>query len=172
MEVFLKGSKKKKEELSCSEPELCEQFKKIWDIRNDHMISGLPESYVFFLKCCYKLNCKHPICASQIQRELTWFPGGPSISELPFPFPDPERPWGSSTCTSCTGFCCGHYSNKYVNTTDKESLKSIFMPPSVTLKKEFSKATKNTISDTARKVLLSNEDTQIWLDHLETILKN
>ncbi len=100
------------------------------------MVSGLPESYVFFLKYCYKLNCKHPVCVSQIQKELTWFPGGPSITKLPFPFPDPVRPWGS-TCNSCKEFCVGHYHNTFIDTSDEESLKTIVMPPSVVLKRDF-----------------------------------
>jgi hypothetical protein len=48
LEIFLKGSKKKREDLRHNVPKLYEEFKKIWDIRNDHMVSGLPESYILF----------------------------------------------------------------------------------------------------------------------------
>jgi hypothetical protein len=170
LEIFLKGSKKKREDLRHNVPKLYEEFKKIWDIRNDHMVSGLPESYVFFLKCCYKPDCKHPVCVSQIRKELTWFPGGPSISKLPFPSPDPVRPWGSTTCNSCKEFCPGHYHNTFIDTSSEDSLKKIVMPPSVVLKRDF--ATNKITEKTAEKVLLSNEDTHIWLEHLTTIMNN
>ena len=106
---------------------------------------------------------------------LRWYTGGPTIDYLPFPFPDPKRPYGGS-CETCKDFCCGHYITKLVNITNPQDVKSILMPPSVVLKESFAKQAATEIAnicpDLAKRVLLSEEDTKIWLNHLETIVQN
>lgn len=58
------------------------------------MVKGLP-SYIFFLKCCFKPDCMHPLCKLGPSHAVqTWYPNGPSLNHLPLPFPDPQRPWG------------------------------------------------------------------------------
>ena len=101
LHVLLKGSNKSKEAVVYA------HFELIWAVRSNHMVSGL-QSYMFFLSCCYKTDCPRPLCqAGPPQTALTWYPGGPRLTELPLPFPDPARPWGAS-CTTCKGFCSGH----------------------------------------------------------------
>ena len=60
--IFLKGSKKAKEQLKHDNPTLFEYFTEIWDIRNNHLDESFPLNYVFMLKCCAKSWCKHPLC--------------------------------------------------------------------------------------------------------------
>ena len=52
------------------------------------MVKGLPEQYVFFLLPCYETDCVHPVCQrGRPDVEMTWFEGGPSLPEIPFPVP-------------------------------------------------------------------------------------
>ena len=92
----------------------------------------------------------------------TWYPGGPSLNCLPYPFPDPSRPWDDPKCTVCKGFCGGHYTNKMIDISDKSALKTVQMPPSILLKDAVSKHGENSLSETsileeAKKVQLSAE---------------
>ena len=166
LDTFLKGSNKQRELLRRENPDLFSRFTMIWDIRNRHMVKGLPSSYVFFLKCCYQPECTHPVCQSgHPPPTLCWYPGGYPVSYFPLPVPDSARPWGSQTCSTCKGFCAGHYSTKYVDTNDPAALKSV-KPPSSVLKQKFSElgnklVTDEFIEDAARSVLLSVEDTKI-----------
>ena len=48
LDTFLKGSNKQKELLRKESPDFFSHFTMIWDIRNRHMIKGLPSSYIFF----------------------------------------------------------------------------------------------------------------------------
>lgn len=158
LDVFLKGSKKQKRELEQARPELYAKFQKVWSVRSGHMVVGLPSSYIFFLKCCFKPGCIHPLC----QKGPT---GGPSLNYLPFPFPDPSRQWGDPKCTVCQGFCGGHYTNKMVSVLDESALRTIQMPPSILLKDAVSKHGENALSETsileeAKKVELSAEETK------------
>lgn len=58
---------------------------------------------------CYKNDCVHPICvAGRPDKESLWFVGGPPLSYLPLPIPDPHRSWGKE-CEICFGSCVGHY---------------------------------------------------------------
>ncbi len=60
-----------------------------------------------------------------------------------------------------------------MDTADPDDVKSIVMPPSVVLKDTFSiSGDKIECSGLAQKVLLSEEETQIWLDHLATVIQN
>ena len=110
LEIFLKGSKKAKLLLQSQEPQLYAELETIWGIRNRHLVRGLPSSYIYFLKCCFQKECPHPICSKGgSSDDYTWYPNGPSISTLPLLSVDPERPWGSTSCTDHKGFFTGHY---------------------------------------------------------------
>ena len=57
------------------------------------MVTGLPSIYIFILLPCYEVDCPHPVCTKgNPAEEPTWYPGGPPLSLLPLPIPDPERP--------------------------------------------------------------------------------
>jgi hypothetical protein len=177
LDTFLKGSRKQKEALQYQQPELHTHFQRVWDVRNRHMIKNLP-TYLFYLKCCFKEDCPHPVCQSGEFVTLRWYSGGPTIDFLPFPFPDPKRPHGGS-CDTCKSFCCGHYITKLVNITNPQDVKTIVMPPSVVLKESFNTkqpaaATEiaDICPDLAKRVLLSEDETKIWLNHLESIVQN
>ena len=90
--IFLKGSKKQKEELKADQPILYDYFSDIWSLRNRHMVPGLPSQYVFQLLLCYEKDCIHPLCKEGTPKEEeTWFPGGPALTYLPIPIPDVKR---------------------------------------------------------------------------------
>ena len=108
--IFLRGSKAEKKLLQASKPELYQYFQKIWALRKRHMVKNQPSDYVFQLKVCYQAGCDHPVCQrGRPPVEQRWYAGGPPLSYLPFPVPDPDRPWGSSNCDKCEGSCSGHY---------------------------------------------------------------
>ena len=154
--VYLKGSKKKRDQLKSKHPELYAYFDKVAEVKRRHEVCRLPPQYLFQLVCCFQPHCPHPICHSGCQsNSLEWFDGGPPVTHIPLPVPDPARPWGGSNCEKCKGFCAGHYlmPNKTVSTTSPSS-----DPPSSILKK-FYAGLKGHPSDedletTARKCLL------------------
>lgn len=175
LEVFLKGPAKKQVELQASQPALYEEFKRVWDIRDRHMIKGLPQSYIFFLRCCCQPECSHPRCRSiGSLNGYTWYPSGPPITHLPFVIPDSDRPWGNPACCECKNFCAGHYSTIIVDTSQQKSLDKLMMPPSLILKKKFSKKSisDDFLEETAKTVLLTKEEVGIWFNHLSEIAKN
>lgn len=45
LQVFLKGSKTKEEQLQKEKPALYAYFQKVWDVRQRHMAPGLPSQY-------------------------------------------------------------------------------------------------------------------------------
>lgn len=61
--VFLRGSVKNKEKLKKEDPEMYKYFSKVWRVRDNHMDCFLPAKYAFFLKCCGKSDCPHPLCS-------------------------------------------------------------------------------------------------------------
>ena len=173
--VFLKGSKNQKDELQKDDPELFQHFQEVWDVRNSHLIHELPTQYIFFLVCCYKESCLHPRCqAGRPSEPLRWYQGGPLITQLPYPVPDPERPWGSTSCPACNNStqCFGHYKSIFVDVTDKAELKKLQQPPSTMLKRYFSDDDGHTMEYLSEKVLLPIEGCKIWLEHLRTVLEN
>ena len=143
------------------------------------MIVGLP-SYIFFLLCCYQEGCCHPLCQSGRPRDSpVWYVGGPSISCLPLPVPDPDRPWGSPTCLSCKPFCSGHYKqNCFTDVYDRKALTSVASPPSLVLKEIFCQTATDVlmsdefIKEVAEKVLLPCDEVKIWFQHLKMIHDN
>ena len=166
--VFLKGSKKNKEALKQRCPNLYTEFQKVWDVRTRHMVKGLPSQYIFMLMCCFEPTCPHPMCqAGHPEVPYTWYPGSPLVTHLPLPVPDPERPWGWLCVKVAKGFCSGHYkAPTYVNVTDQE----VAQPPSSVLKQLVSTDMSDAVLKSAAEcVLLSPEETQIWIDHLKTV---
>ena len=108
--VFLKGTKK--EELRRNEPQLYEYFTTVWDTKRRHEVAGLPSQYIYLLVCCFESNCLHPLCQSGREGiAMEWFPGGPTITQIPMPVPDPNHPWGKNSREKCDGFCSGHFLN-------------------------------------------------------------
>ncbi len=113
--VFLKGSQQKKRKLKVDHPEAWKYFSSVWEIRENHLVPNLSETYIFFLKCCLKPGCQHPLCRKKVEEPdlkvpRTWYAEGPPLSYLPLPVIDDSRPWGNTTCVECTGVCNGHYS--------------------------------------------------------------
>ena len=173
--IFLKGSKKQKDQLQRDDPELYSSFQKVWDVRNAHLIHDLPSQYIFYLVYCYKESCLHPFCqAGRPPEPLRWYQGGPLITGLPYPVPDPERPWGSTSCPTCdsSAQCFGHYKSVFVDVTDNSVLKKLQQPPSTMLKRYFSNDNGYTVECISEKVLLPVEECKIWLEHLKTIVEN
>ena len=94
MQIFLKRSKKK-EQLKQKKLAIYSYFQRIWDLKQRHMVIDLPLQYLFISVCCFSKDCPHPRCQNgQSSSEITWFPGGPSITWVPLPVPDLKRPWG------------------------------------------------------------------------------
>lgn len=117
---YLKGSKQQEESIKHDHPELYHYFKQVWAIRKCH---SLPTQYIFHLVCCLKPDCSHPICKSQnLTNYPTWYSGGPLVSYIPLPIPDPSRPWGRTNCDECKGMCYGHFLKP------SEALKSTLTP--------------------------------------------
>ena len=136
LKIFLKGSKRMKTQLQLEEPELFKLFSDVWSVCSRHMVKGYPVQYVYYLICCFKKDCFHPLCQREAGCELSniqWFPDGPSIEAIPLPVPDPNRQWGNTSCSECKGFCAGHYLKP------KESFSSLHFvePPSVVIQRAF-----------------------------------
>lgn len=93
---------------------------------------------IFHLVCCLKADCPYPVCKSQSVSQLpNWYDGGPSISFLPLPVPDPARPWGGPDCEQCKGVCHSHFLKPLEAL--QSDLPPMTAPPSVTLKEAFHK---------------------------------
>ena len=63
--VFLKGSKKQKDQLCKDDPELFSEFQKVWDVRNVHFIHELPSQYIFFIWFVATRNLAFILAAKQ-----------------------------------------------------------------------------------------------------------
>lgn len=106
---FLKGSKLQRETLQREHPQRYAYFEEVWSVRNNHMVKGLPQNYLFHLVCCYRPTCAHPFCKAGPKALPKWYCGGPDVTYLPLPIPDPSRTWGASDCPGCGGSCYGHF---------------------------------------------------------------
>ena len=102
------GSKRSRGALKLENRELYNYFDRVWAVRNNHMIQGLP-SCIFYLQCCFKPECTHPACTEgkNASTVTTWYSGGPPLTHLPLPVPDTLKPWGG-LCSKCD-VCAGHY---------------------------------------------------------------
>ena len=173
--TYLQGSKKKKLELEKHFPEEYAYFSKVWTIRNNHMVKNLPENYVFMLLPCYERNCPHPVCVNgKPNSEPVWYEGGPPLTYIPIPIPDPQRAWGSP-CNSCVGFCCGHYLSPKDNIkrVQENGNGSCAQPPreviSDFVKRVSGVVTDEAVKNLAQKTALSITDVKLWIDHLKQI---
>ena len=176
--TFLKGTQKLRAELQAKKPDEYNYFKKIWDLREQHMVKDLPEKYIFFLLPCYKSDCIHPVCQrGKPQEEMKWFEGGPSLIDIPLPIPDPTRPWGGNE--KCTSGCHGHFMSpaECLEHIRKNGHKDCMLnPPSEVIKKSFDLSRKRKtalsaaqINDLAKQTLLPESDVSFWLQHLKGI---
>ncbi|XP_028517481.1 uncharacterized protein LOC114575920 [Exaiptasia diaphana] len=181
--VFLHGSKAAKQALCENNQVLYNYFEEIWTVRNNHLVTNLPEQYVFFLYACYKQGCIHPLCKQGIpSSKPKWFINGPNLSDLPLPIKDPNRPWGGE-CKDCTtGFCAGHYlsAEDAIAYVLKNGFKDcITEPPSVVLNKEFQKLkttdadsiSDDVIQECAKKTFLEKREVRMWFSHLSLVSK-
>ena len=172
LKIFLKGSKTKKEALQQKNPSLFEHFKKIWEVRSNHLVQGYPQQYIYYLLACFKPGCSHGLCQRLVgssRDDFHWFPNGPPLSQVPLPVVDPARPWGGMSCTECKGRCAGHYLKP------EQSLFSSSQPsepPSSVLLEAFKANAATDVEELAKKVLLPTEEVQLWIRHLETVASN
>ena len=174
--VFLKGPNYGKSVLCDQEPTLYAHFQLIWKIRDNHMVPDLPSYVFFFLKCCYKQGCPHPRCQAGPPQVLpTWYPGGPTLNQLPLPVPDPRCQWGSA-CSNCKSLCAGHYRTQLVNVCNAEALSRVPNPPLAVLKQLFSSSngviSEDMIESATKKVLSPPRECSIWQNHLITVVEN
>ena len=176
LKIFLKGSKVKKEQLKLAEPELYKLFNEVWRVREQHMVSGLPNQYIFYLLCCFDENCIHCRCkeSSGMCRDMfTWFSGGPPLTYIPLPVPDQKRPWGSKECVECCGFCAGHYLTPEELISNRQQ--QPILPPSTQIQEVFNSnidLSDANVRSLAERVLLSVEDVNIWISHLTKVQRN
>lgn len=92
--------------------------------------------------------------------------------------PPPGGPWWSEECKNCHGFCTGHLKRvEEVLTTDSSDLPAArTYPPSTVIKKSFEKAKKENwgltserVEDLAKQTVLSSEDVEMWVTHLDAV---
>ena len=98
----------------------------------------------------------------------------PFLPLIPLPIPDPQRSWGKSNCTECTGLCAGHFLKS--QEAFASSLTPI-LPPLTILKQSFhalgSYPPKELLYQTlAQETLLKIEEVKIWLEQLNIIKQN
>lgn len=181
LKIFLKGKKEQKEEMKRNHPAMHSKFQQIWQLREKHLHKDLPAKYVFYLTCCYENTCLHETCKKgKPEKELTWYPNGPLISFFPIPKPDPKRPFGCTSCTQCKNTCSGHYLKPPALFELSEKSKPVPVsnsePPSNVILAVFNDykvvPPSEVIQDTARKVLLSVDETRMWFQHLSQTAAN
>ena len=172
---YLKGSKVQKKKPQESDPQTYEFIDRIWQVRNDHMIEDLPPQYVFYLICCFKPGCQHPLYKEFSPTNLPmWYPDGPPVcaDSLPLPIPDPQRPWGSPDCSSCQEFCHGHFLKP--EQALFSTLENMKTPPSAVIK-EFHRSlkgklpTSDQLAAVSKGCLLPTSEVEMWLEHLTNV---
>ena len=178
LRIFLKGPKKERERLQKEDPQLFSHFNDVWTVKTLHMVPNLPQQYIFFLKCCFREDCIHPICKRGSHNVIHWYSGGPLLSFLPLPVSDPARPWGDDNCSTCKGTCSGHYLKPESNLVNLQSSVScaVSSTPSTviaaTLKSCRGTMPDDQMKELARKVLLPTEEVRWYIEHLETVQEN
>ena len=172
----MKGTKKKKQKVAAEEPELYAYFTSISEIKRRHEVPWLPPQYLYMLMCCFQPSFPHPLCKTGKEgAPEVLFEGGPPLNVIPMPIPDPNRMWGNSACSKCSGVCAGHY------LTPEESIKSnlspMVQPPSTILEEFYEEVrtrepTEIQLQDVAKPTLLPVSEVIIWLDHLKAVYTN
>lgn len=176
---FSKGSKEVKEQLRKCDAELYAKFERVWKVRDMHLVKTYPLKYIFLLRCCYKNDCTHPVCAKGKSSEVrTWYPNGPPLSYIPIPTPDPNRPYGRDDCSDCKGKCSGHYmkpSQLWEHVSRRGNVAEA-MPPSEVIRMTYQQykdiPPKDIVEKTAEKVLLPLEEVEMWFEHVKTTAEN
>ena len=146
------------------------EFETVWSVRNNHLIRTLPSQYVFYLLCCFKDSCPHPLCSTDKSLySMTWFPGGPPLTYFPLPIPDPLRPWGDGSC--------GHFLSPEESFLRSSELTPMCDPPSTIIRSALSKVnykmeSADEIESLAKKCMLSVEEVQWWINHITNVNKN
>lgn len=178
VKIFLKGSKASKEKLKTDHPDEFQRIKQIWDVRETHLRKDLPIKYILCLTCCYKESCIHPLCKEgEPSDDVRWYPGGPPMSFIPLPTPDPNRCYGREDCEECKGLCSGHFlklDDLWEHVSNGGKLLS--EPPSEVLLKEFNRhrviPDDGRLKEIAKEVLLSVDETKMWFEHLSSVHEN
>ena len=90
--VFKCGNKAEKSELKINYPDY-EYISAVFKVRSRHLNKNVPLRYVFQSVRCYDKKCPHPICRGKDPplSTLCWYKGGPPITYIPLPAPDPSR---------------------------------------------------------------------------------
>ena len=65
--AFLQGRGREKEKLKRENAQEYKYFEIVWKVWQDHLDRNLPSIYTFFLRCCSKENCAHPLCQANSQ---------------------------------------------------------------------------------------------------------
>lgn len=87
--VYLKGNKKKREELARKEPELYTYFETVSEVKRRHEVTGFPPHYLYLLVCCFERTCPHPVCQRGKEGvSMKWFEDGPQLNVIPLPTPE------------------------------------------------------------------------------------
>lgn len=109
--AFIRGTKAEKLALEMNHPDDYKYISTVFEVRRRHLNKNAPARYVFHLVCCYESSCPHPICRGEKppERTLCWYEGGPPVTYIPIPAPDPNRPFGSKSCKTCKSECGGHF---------------------------------------------------------------
>ena len=107
---------------------------------------------------------------------LRWFPEGPEITFLPFPTPDPSRPYGGE-CEKCKpDNCAGHYlrPDKLLAHHESGKLISLPVPHSQIIKSAFEETSGENIDllAVAQETLLPLNEVELWVDHLKQVREN
>lgn len=81
------------------------------------------------------LSHPHLEVHATILRQGLWMGLRWPVTKLPLPVPDPERPWGNTSCLTCKDFCAGHYKKNFLtDVLDTKAMKLVAKPPSIALK--------------------------------------
>ncbi len=116
-------------------------------------------------------ECLHPFCISG-QPMPQWFSGGPPVSYIPLPIPDPDLHRGSMSCSKCTSFCSGHF--LIPEKAETSHLDPMTQPPSVIIKKAFLELQGESPSDEfiqnwSKQCLLPINEVKMWLNYLSEV---
>ena len=143
-------------------------------------MSGLPDMYIFYLRCCLQPECVHPLCQQKqtypdMHTPSVWYTDGLPLSFIPLPIVDTNRPWGKPDCVDCGGVCRGHYLKPDAMAHQLTVVSSVL--PSVQIQRFFTNPKRQQPSEAeltslARTVLLPVSEVKLWINHLKEVHKN
>lgn len=168
VKVFLKRTKKAKQNLEKHHPEMYRKINEIWEFKRRHSCQDVPHKYVFYLYCCYEEGCMYPRCTQgRSEVEPACYPDGPPLSFVPLPARDPELPVRWDACRQCKPRCSGHYlkpgalKEAFTNGTYIPAKRPSDMLLFTFKAFKHEMPSQNSIIDTSKEVLLSPEDTNV-----------